>query len=299
MLKDYIQLLRPHQYAKNFFIFLPLFFSLKFHNKYLLANTIFAFFTYCLAASSIYIFNDYYDIEEDKKHPTKKNRPLVSGKIPKASAIHLMLILLVYSLIIAYFISIKIFLLILFYISLNIWYTIRLRHVPVIDVFSISIGFIIRLFVGSEASDVSVSLWIVIMTFLLALFLAFAKRRDDILLFLKDKTKTRKVISKYNLEFVNISMTLMAAVIIVAYTMYSITPEVIEKIKSEYLYLTVIWVTLGILRYLQITFVYEESGAPTRILLKDRFLQLILFCWIATFWILIYGWDVLVYLFSL
>ncbi len=288
MLKDHIQLFRPHQYAKNVFIFLPIFFGLKIFDNSLLLDTIITFIAFCLAASSIYIFNDYYDIEEDKKHPEKKNRPLASGKVSKSAARVSMFILLLSGLLIAISIKVEIFILISVYIVLNIFYTIILKHIVIIDVFIVSIGFILRLFIGSESSNVPLSMWIVLMTFLLALFLALAKRRDDVLLYIESGDKVRTIIDGYNLEFLNVSMMIMASVTIVSYIMYTISPEVMSKTHTDKLYLTVIWVLLGILRYMQLTFVENKSGSPTMILLKDRFIQLVIFSWFITFWLLIY-----------
>ena len=125
------------------------------------------------------------------------------------------------------------------------------------------------------------------MTFLLALFMALAKRRDDVLIFMNTGTKMRKVIDGYNLKFVDSAMMIMASVVIVAYTLYTTSPEVIARVGSEYLYITTLFVILGIMRYMQITFVFEDSSSPTNIILRDRFIQMTLIAWILSFvWIL-------------
>jgi hypothetical protein len=130
-------------------------------------------------------------------------------------------------------------------------------------------------------------MWIVVMTFLLALFMALAKRRDDVLIFLDTGKKMRKAIDGYNLQFLDTAMAIMASIVIVAYTMYTTSPEVIARVQSKYLYLTSLFVILGILRYLQIAFVFQDSGSPTKIVLKDRFMQLTILGWITSFgWIL-------------
>lgn len=288
MFKDYIQLLRPHQYIKNIFIFLPLFFGLKITQTDLLLNTFIAFISFCLVASSVYIFNDYYDIEDDKKHPEKKNRPLASGKIQKNSSLLLMFILLTLGLIVSLVLNFKLLILLSIYLVLNVAYTISLKHIVLIDILIISSGFIIRLFIGSVASGVSLSLWIVIITFLLALFLSLAKRRYDLLIYLESGNKVRKVIDGYNMEFLNASMMIMASVIIVSYLMYTTSPDVLKRIKSDNLYITVLWVIVGILRYMQITLIHNNSGSPTMVILKDRFIQIVLLGWIITFALFIY-----------
>ena len=173
------------------------------------------------------------------------------------------------------------------YVVMNVAYSFYLKHIAILDVTIIAIGFVLRLFVGSAVTDIHLSMWIVVMTFLLALFMALAKRRDDVLIFLDTGKKMRKVIDGYNLQFLDGAMLVMASVVIVAYTIYTTSSEIIERVQSEYLYMTALFVILGILRYLQIAFVEKDSGSPTRIVLKDYFMQLTLLGWIASFaWII-------------
>jgi len=288
MLKNYIDLMRPSQYFKNLFIFAPLFFGLKITNIELLLSAFVAFLSFSLIASAVYIFNDYHDVEEDKLHPTKKNRPLASGSISKKAALLLMLMLLLVGLCIFSLLGRQMLYIVFVYLVINIAYTIKLKHVAIIDVFIIAIGFVLRLFIGSAVTNIELSMWIILMTFLLALFLALAKRRDDVLIFLSSGDKARKVIDGYNIDIVNLSMTIIASVNIVSYIMYTVSPEVIKKAHTDKLYLSVVFVLLGIMRYLQITFVEKKSGSPSDILLRDRFIQLTISGWILTLWILIY-----------
>ena len=169
------------------------------------------------------------------------------------------------------------------YFVINIAYCLKLKQIAIIDVMIISIGFVLRLFVGASASDVKLSHWIVVMTFLLALFLAFAKRRDDCMIFLRSGVKLRSNILRYSSEYINTVLSVIIAVVLVSYIMYTVSPEVILSIGSDYLYVTSIFVVLGLLRYLQITIVDEKSGSPTDILFKDRFIQLSILGWILTF----------------
>ena len=282
-----IKLMRPSQYVKNLFIFLPLFFALKITNVPLLIDTIIAFISFSLITSAIYVLNDYCDIEEDRKHPKKKNRPLASGKISQFEAIVIMAILsfVGFILMIIYFPESVVILVL--YVILNIVYSFHLKHIAILDVAIVAIGFVLRLFVGSSVTDIKLSMWIVMMTFLLALFMALAKRRDDVLIFLKTGKKMRKVIDGYTLQFLDILMAIMASIVIVAYIIYTTSSEVVERFHSQYLYLTAFFVILGIMRYLQVTFVYLDSGSPTKIVLKDRFMQLTIVAWIVSFfWIL-------------
>ena len=174
------------------------------------------------------------------------------------------------------------------YLLLNISYSLKLKHQPIIDVFIIAIGFVIRLFVGSIICTIELSMWIVMMTFLLALFLALAKRRDDVLIYIKKEKKTRRSVDGYNLEFLNASMVIMASVTIVSYLMYSVTPEIITKFGSDNIYLTVIFVIFGIIRYLQITMVTQNSGSPTEVLIKDKWIQSSIIGWIIGYYLIIY-----------
>lgn len=285
MFLNLFRLLRPHQYIKNLFIFAPLLFSFDFTIENLI-NASIAFILFSIMASSIYIFNDLMDLEEDRAHPTKRNRPLANKSITIFSAKILICVLSLSSLLISYVFSLKLFLVLILYFLLNLAYSYKLKHVTIVDVFIISTGFVLRLFAGAFVIDATLSIWIIIMTFLLALFLAIAKRRDDVLLFLEG-VESRKNIDGYNLEFVNAVMVLMAGVIIVSYILYTVSSEVIIRHNSENLYLSSFFVILGIIRYMQITFVEENSGSPTKIVLKDRFLQLTILSWLVSFFIIV------------
>ena len=278
-----IKLMRPQQYIKNLFIFLPLFFALKITDVTLLLNDFIAFVAFSITASAIYILNDYHDIEEDRQHPRKKYRPLASGEISKAQAVRIMGILATVGFVLMAVLSLQAVGILTIYVLLNIAYSFYLKHVAILDVAIIAIGFVLRLFIGAAVTNIELSMWIVVMTFLLALFMALAKRRDDVLIYMETGKKMRKVIDGYNLQFLDTAMAIMASVVIVAYTIYTTSPDVIERFHTQYLYLTSLFVILGIMRYLQIAFVHLDSGSPTKIVFKDRFIQLVLLGWIITF----------------
>jgi len=282
-LSSIIKLMRPQQYIKNLFIFLPLFFALKITDISLLLNDIIAFIAFSVTASAIYILNDYHDIEEDQQHPRKKYRPLASGEISKPKAVRIMGMLAVIGFGLMVMISWQAVGILTVYVLLNIAYSFYLKHVAILDVAIIAIGFVLRLFIGAAVTNITLSMWIVVMTFLLALFMALAKRRDDVLIYMKTGKKMRKVIDGYNLQFLDTAMAIMASVVIVAYTIYTTSPDVTERFHTQYLYLTSLFVILGIMRYLQIAFVHLDSGSPTKIVFKDRFIQLVLLGWIVTF----------------
>ena len=279
--------MRPHQYVKNIFIFLPLFFAVKITDTELLLSAFLAFIAFSLTTSAIYTLNDFIDIEEDKQHPKKRERPLASGAISKSQAVVIMLVLATAGLTLMTTLSLQAVTIAFAYVMMNIAYSLYLKHVSIVDVIIIAIGFVMRLFIGSAVTGIPLSKWIVIMTFLLALFMALAKRRDDVLIFIETGKKMRKVIDGYNLQFLDAAMSIMASVVIVAYTIYTTSEDAISKYHNDYLYLTAVFVILSIMRYLQISFVYLDSGSPTKIVLKDRFMQLTIFAWaLSFFWIL-------------
>ncbi|SVB17824.1 uncharacterized protein METZ01_LOCUS170678 [marine metagenome] len=286
--KKYFFLLRPNQYIKNIFIFLPLFFSLKIIELNLFLNATIAFIAFSLISSAVYIFNDFHDIKEDRLHPKKKSRPLASGTITKSQSIGIMVVFFLLGFGLASIIHISVSMIVLAYAAMNIIYTLYLKKVAIIDVTIIAFGFVMRIFVGSYSTDVPLSKWIIIMTFLLALFIVLAKRRDDVLIFLNTGNKMRKVANNYNLQFIDTTLAIMAAVVIVTYILYTTSPEVVEKFHGEHLYLTSLFVILGIMRYLQIILVMKDSGSPTEIFLKDHFIQMILLGWGLSFVFILY-----------
>jgi 4-hydroxybenzoate polyprenyltransferase len=288
-LKSILKLIRAHQWIKNGAIFLPIFFALKIGDQDLLIRTALAAAGFCLVASAIYIFNDWRDIEEDRQHPEKKKRPLASGAVKVPAALALMTGFALVGCVGIYLIQPEALWYTLTYVAMNLAYSLYLKRVALLDITIIAIGFVMRLKIGAAVGhgETDLSMWAILITFLLALFLALAKRRDDVLL-AQDGNKVRKAIKGYNLEFINGGMMMMASVTIVAYISYTISEEVTTRFHNNQLYLTVFWVILGILRYMQITFVMGKSGSPTKVLLRDLFLQVILLGWIATFVYLIY-----------
>ena len=291
-MKAIIQILRPYQWVKNGFIFLPLFFHGQLWNASEIYDCIIAFISFSLAASSIYCFNDIYDVEADRQHPVKQQRPVASGAISVPIAYLLMTICLILSSLSLLLIDgqsrYELFGLIGFYYLLNIAYCILLKQFSIVDVMIVAIGFVIRIFVGGHATGIPVSEWIIIMTFLLALFLAFAKRRDDVVIYQTTGIELRKNTGKYNLDFVNQVLTVISTITIVAYIMYTISPEVTARFHCQYVYVTAVFVLAGIIRYLQLSIVKMQSGDPTKILLKDRFIQICILGWLIAFLIIIY-----------
>lgn len=284
----YLKLLRPKDWAKNLFLYIPLFFSGEIFDTSKLAMVFEGFLAFCCIASSIYIINDYRDIEDDRRHPEKKNRPLASGKASPIVALIICSILILLGFSIGVSLGSRFAWLLGIYFILNIAYSLGLKNIAILDIFIIAIGFNLRIRSGGAIANVDVTIWMNIMVFLLALFMAIGKRRDDVLLKLSSGVDMRKAVKGYTLDFLNTLLALVSAVMIVAYFMYTVSDKVIEKHNTERLYLTALFVMAGLMRYLQIIYVKSDSGSPTKILYKDRFIQASIVLWMISFYFLIY-----------
>ena len=301
----YLKLLRVEQWIKNCFVFVPLFFSGNITNLDLLTKSVFAFVIFSLAASCIYIINDYSDIESDKKHPEKRNRPLASGAISKPTAITILLVLMISCIALIIFtqyyfnlsvLNIKIFLLqfnlwklatiIAVYFFMNLAYTFKLKHVAIVDITIIAIGFVLRVLAGGYATGILISQWAILLTFVLALVLAIGKRRGE-LINAQISGKTRKALDGYNVQFADIALSISCTLAIVCYLMFTLSPEVQERFHSRVFY-TVIFVVFAFLRYLQQTLVYNKTESPTKIIYKDRYIQVTMLLWLTAFLLQIY-----------
>ena len=292
-LKSYLKLIRPQQWLKNIFVFLPMFFGGSLFDLSDIKASVITFIAYSLTASSIYCFNDIIDLEADRCHPKKCKRPIASGEISLTKAVLLMIILFVSALLILFFSAeslngMNVAYVICGYYILNLCYCVKLKQYAIIDVFIIAFGFVLRALAGSFATGVSLSHWLALMTFLIPLFLSFAKRRDDVLRMNETGNPPRKNTIRYNLTFINQAITITTSITMVCYVMYTVSPEVISRFGTDNLYLTSVFVLVGMLRYIQIAVVDEKSGDPTKVMLHDRFLQIVVFVWAMSFLFIIY-----------
>lgn len=288
-MKELIRLIRPEQWLKNLFVLTPLFFSGQMADTPYFMEAMVSMAVFCLAASGIYCLNDVMDAESDRRHPQKRHRPVASGKIGRHTAICIGFILTLSAIGTAWLaIGFNLAEVMTIYIILNVTYCLWLKQVALVDVFVISIGFVLRLIAGSTATGIILSHWIVLMTFLLALFLALAKRRDDVLIYERGGGQMRRNVNRYNLSFIDTTIAITVAITLVCYFMYTLSAEVITRTGSSHLYLTALFVLLGMFRYLQLTIVDARSGSPTRILICDHFLQMCIFGWIISFVLILY-----------
>ena len=291
-MKHYILLLRPLQWIKNGFVFAPVFFSTNLLKPAFFWPTLVVFASFCLISSAIYCFNDLRDMDADRLHPKKCKRPIASGAVSIKSGCVMMLLCTIGALLLIPFTQSSntpyLYMIIGGYWLMNIAYCLKLKQYAILDVTIIAIGFVMRIMAGGIVTDIWISHWLVLMTFLVTLFLALSKRNDDYRIYEQTGTKPRVSITGYNKTFINEATAIIASVTMVCYIMYTMSPEVIERMGTRYVYLTSGWVLAGLLRYLQNMIVYGLSGSPTKSLVKDHFIQICIIGWIASFFAIIY-----------
>lgn len=292
MINSILRLTRPKQWIKNFFVFIPMFFGGELFDLHSVWLAVLTFFAFSLTASSIYCYNDIVDVDADRHHPVKCLRPIASGEVSIRMGYILMILTFCLGmgvlLLLPPEVMSQVMAVIVFYYVLNLAYCSKLKQFAILDVCIVAFGFVLRILAGGFACELALSNWIVIMTFLLTLFMSFAKRRDDVLRMNETGEAPRKNTVRYNLTFINQAITITASVTLVCYIMYCVSPEVSERFDTPYLYLTFVFVLLGLLRYIQIAVVDEKSGDPTKIILRDHFSQIIVVAWILSFLLMIY-----------
>ena len=292
MTKSILRLTRPKQWIKNMFVFVPMFFGGELFDTHSLWLAVLTFLGFSLVASSIYCYNDIVDVDADRHHPVKCHRPIASGSVSIRMGYTLMALTFVLGMAVQLLLPPEVMSQVMavtaFYYVLNLAYCSKLKQYAILDVCIVAFGFVLRILAGGFACELALSNWIVIMTFLVTLFMSFAKRRDDVLRMNLTGEPPRKNTVRYNLTFINQAITITASVTLVCYIMYCVSPEVTERFDTPYLYLTFVFVLLGLLRYIQIAVVDEKSGDPTKIILRDHFSQVIVAAWILTFLLMIY-----------
>lgn len=281
-----IKLLRVEHWVKNLFLFLPAFFAARLGEALILERAIIGFLAFSLVASAVYVLNDLVDAPQDRNHPDKSRRPIASGAIRPRQAIVVLAILFTLGTLTAAFLSWEMLFFTLLYFAINVAYSFSLKHFAIIDISLIALGFLLRVLAGGAVTGVAVSHWLIVLTFLLAMILGLAKRRGEYVVAMGENN-FRKALEGYNLPFLDMAMVVCSTVSIVAYLMYCFSPEVSLRIGSNNIFYTAFFVIIGILRYLQLAMVFDKTESPTRALLRDRFLQIILLAWIGCFvWLL-------------
>lgn len=277
-----LQALRAPQWIKNLFIFAPLLFSQNLMNGPLLLVTIRAFVAFCMISSAQYIFNDIRDLEEDRVHPVKSRRPLASGRMKVGVAIALLVGMGVGGILIAATINLPFLLIAAGYFVLQVLYTLWLKHIVILDVFIIAAGFLIRVIAGGLAIRVEVSSWLLICTILLSLFLALGKRRYELTLLQGEAAQHRPILREYTPYLLDQMISVVTASTFVAYCLYTISPDTVEKFGTKNLIFTVPFVLYGIFRYLYLIHQKSEGGTPEALVIRDKPLLLDIFLWVVT-----------------
>ena len=282
--KGYIFLLRPGHWIKNLFLFAALLFSGNIGKPVCILSAIHAFMSFCMASSSVYIINDMYDLEKDRKHPRKKGRPLAAGIVSIKEAQILVIIMIPAVFAFSFMLNYSFGLIVMAYLLNNIVYTLYVKNIVILDVMSIATGFILRVSGGAAAIGVAVSPWLLLCTFLLALFLGFSKRRSELLIFRDEARNHRASLEHYTPEFIDGMLSIVTASTLISYSLYTFYAS-----DNKHLMVTIPFVLYGIFRYQYI--IYNNMGeSPEEIVLADKPLLVDILTWIITSTIILYGY---------
>lgn len=267
---EYLKLLRAPQWIKNLFVFVPLLFSKNLFFTNCFSLSLRAFCCFCAASSTVYIMNDIMDKKQDALHPVKKNRPVASGKIKPVQALLLMSILIVIMSALLTSLNERFSFALTGYVVLNVLYSLKLKHLVIIDIISIAAGFMLRVLGGAYVIGVYVSSWLVLTTMFISLFLAIMKRRSELSLGAEESNGvTRKVLSEYSLSFTEQMASISAAGVIICYALYSVSERTIEYLNGESLVYTTIFVVFGIFRFMYLVYKKSKGENATEIMLTD------------------------------
>jgi len=289
VLKYFLVSLRPRQWVKNVFIFAPMIFSLHMFQSEYLGRSLLAFVLFSLVTGGIYVFNDIMDREGDKLHPMKRSRPIASGRLSAMIAGLAAAALLAGTLLLIARFSRDFFLIAVFYIGLNVFYSLFLKSVVIIDTMVIALGFVLRVMIGGAVNQIVLYPWILISTFLLAIFLALIKRRQEFLRIqdLHPEQVTRKTLQSYNLGMLDQMISIATATTLISYIMYALSPDVQQKFHTAKLYYTVPFVIFGIFRYLFLAYAKGQGESPADIIYSDLPFTLNIILWISVFILLV------------
>ena len=284
-----VRSLRPSQWTKNLIIFAGLIFGQRLLDPASVISSVFAFFIFCALSSVVYLINDVADRDADRQHPLKKNRPIASGALPVPVAIGAAIVLAVGALIAAYLLRFSFGVVATAYLTLLAFYSGPLKHVVIIDVLTIAIGFVLRAVAGAVVIDVEIGHWLLIATVLLALFLALSKRRHELVLLAEGATSHRRILQEYSPYLLDQMISVVTASTLVAYAIATVSPETIQKFGTNKLGLTLPFPLYGIFRYLYLVHQKEGGGSPSDLLLNDRPLLACVALWAIAVALIIYG----------
>lgn len=264
-----LEAMRTYQWVKNLLVFAPLVFSKRLFEPEAAWRTGLAFVAFCLVASAIYLFNDLFDLERDREHPKKRDRPLASGRLSPTVARIAFVVLATGGLALGVLAPSRFHVPLTIYFGLNLAYSIRLKNIAIVDTMCIACGFVLRVYTGGLAIEQQVSGWLVLCTFFIALMLAFCKRRHEISLLGSDSTSHRAALEDYSLHFLDQLIAPLGALTVTTYSLYTVAPQTVEKFGTDKLIWTVPFVVYGVFRYLWLVHMRAEGGNPTRLLMRD------------------------------
>lgn len=274
-----VRALRIYQWTKNLLVIAALIFARQLGEPEQVLRSLGAFIAFCLAASATYLFNDLIDIEKDRAHPEKRLRPLPSGQMRPQTAVILALVLLAGGMGLAWVVRPAFLLALLVYLALTLSYSLFLKHYIIIDVLAIALGFVTRALAGAIALNVVFSNWLVVCTLFLAMFLGLNKRRHEITLLEEDALNHRRVLHQYSVHYLDQLILIMAGGALITYTIYTCSPEVVDRLGTDKLYLTIPFVVYGLFRYLYLVHQRAEGGDPGSTLIKDMPLAINVALW--------------------
>jgi len=281
--KYIFKLMRPKQWLKNFFVFAAIIFSGKFEDKYILLLNLGVFALFCLVSSAVYVLNDLVDVEKDKQHPEKKNRPIASGKVSKIQAIVLEVGILCIVLAGSYLVNFRIAFVLIGYYLMNVLYSFKLKNIVIIDVMIITFGFVLRVISGGVATNVQLSSWLILCTILISLFIALNKRRSEIVTLKDNSSSHRKILEEYSVELIDNMLTIVTPSILITYCLYTFSST-----QSRTMMITIPFVLYGIFRYQYLVSKKNVGGKPEDVFQKDLPFLINVLLWAASIIIIIY-----------
>ena len=284
---ELLRLMRPHQWVKNTFVFTGLLFGHAWHTPGLVTQVVISFIAFCLVSSTVYIINDIIDLEQDRHHPKKTRRPLASGQVSAMAAVILAAVLGAFGFGLAYVASKTIAAILFAYALMNVAYSLRLKHVVILDVFIIATGFMLRILAGTLGIGIPPSQWLLLCGMMVTLFLGFTKRRAEILALAEDKAAHRKVLEHYSPVLLDKMIGITAAGLIMSYSLYTMHPDTIRIHGTANLIYTVPFVMYGVFRYIYLLHHQSRGGDTAHDLVRDPHLFIVVGAWLAaTFWLI-------------
>lgn len=279
---------RPFEWIKNTFVFAAVVFSGQFFAPGAVTKSVLAFVALCLAASGTYLLNDVRDREGDRAHPTKRRRPIAAGLVPVGLALAIAVVAGLSGIGLAFVVNRQTGFAVLGYLALTTLYSLALKHVVILDVVAVACGFVLRVIVGAVAIGVAFSSWLVLCTFMLALFLGFAKRRHEVVLLEGNAESHRPTLGEYSPQFLDMMMAVVTAAAVMSYVLYTMDPETIAHFGSRNLIYTSVFVLYGIFRYLYLIHQKSSGGNPAQLLSRDWSLLLAVVLWVVSVFLLRY-----------